>query len=156
MAMTVVTWGVTPTDVQNVTGASATAANIAMADSMISTYANRTAAASGGMGARDIFWIQSAICWQARWIPTQPALEGRNQFDSLSQDGMSVQSAAQWAKILAPMAARALKNLSNKGSKTDVVDPVEVPTGTAGAAAALFLTDDGDFFSDGWEPLHIT
>jgi hypothetical protein len=153
MAMTVVTWGVTPTDVQNVTGASASTSYIAMADSIVSIVANRTAAASGGMSARDINAIQVAICWQARWIPTQPDLFGRQQFDSVAQDGLSVTSSAEWAKYLAPIAARSLKNLSGKGARTDLVLPRDVPTGDIGAA--FFLTDDGDAFSEGWEPLPI-
>lgn len=153
MAMTVVSWGVTPTDVANVTGASATAEYIAMADSIVSTYANRTAAASGGMSARDIHAVQSAICWQARWIPTQPDLIGRNQFDMLTQDGLTVQSSAQWAKVLAPLAARALKNLSTKGRRSERVLPLGAPSG---AGAAYFLTDDGDELGgQGWEELPI-
>lgn len=153
MAVTVVSWGVTPTDVQNVTGASATAADIAMSDSIVTIVANRSAAASGGMSARDIMWVQHAICWQARWVEGQPDLLSRNQFDLLTQDGLSVQTRAQWAKYLAPLAARALRNLSSKGARTDAVEPISVPTGLAGAA--FFLTEEGDQFSSGWEELPI-
>lgn len=154
MAVTVVTWGVTPTDVLNVTGETATVADIAKADSIVSIVANRTASASGGMGARDLHWVQVAICWQAAWIPTQPDLVGRNDAESITQDGLSVQSRAKWAKYLAPLAARALKNLSSKGARTDAVEPMSVPTGLGGAA--FFLTEEGDQFSTGWEELDIT
>lgn len=154
MAMTVVSWGVTVTDVLNVTGQAVTVANVAMADSIVSIVANRTAAASGGLSARDINAIQVAVCWQAAWIPSQPDLAGRNQFDSLSQDGLSVQTSAQWAKYLAPLAARSLRNLSSKGARTDAVEPIHVPTGLGGAA--FFLTEEGDQFSSGWEELKIT
>lgn len=153
MAVTVVSWGVTPSDVTNVTGASATTGEIAMADSIVTIVANRSAAASGGMSVRDITWIQHAVCWQARWVRTQPDLVGRNQFDSLTQDGLTVQTRAQWAKYLAPLAARALRNLSSKGARTDAVEPIHVPTGLAGAA--FFLTEEGDQFSSGWEELPI-
>jgi hypothetical protein len=153
MAVTVVSWGVTPTDVTNVTGASATAAQIAMADSIVTIVANRSAAASGGMSVRDIMWVQHAICWEARWLAGQAGVEARNQFDSLTQDGLSVQTSAQWAKYLAPLAARALRNLSSKGARTDAVEPISVPTGLGGAA--FFLTEEGDAFSSGWEELPI-
>jgi hypothetical protein len=154
VAVTVNTWGITPTDVANVTGASASTTYIAMADSIVSIVANRTAAASAGMSARDIQAIQVAICWQARWIPTQPDLVGRSQFDSLSQDGLSVQSRAQWAKYLAPLAARSLKNLSHKGARTERVADLDIPQGLSGPA--FFLTETGDYFSGGdWEELPI-
>lgn len=153
MAVTVVSWGVTPTDVTNVTGASATAANIAMADSIVTIVANRSASASGGMSVRDINWVQHAICWQARWLAGQPGMETRNEFESMSQDGLSVQSRAQWSKYLAPLAARALRNLSSKGARTDAVEPISVPTGLGGAA--FFLTEEGDQFSSGWEDMPI-
>jgi len=153
VAVTVVSWGVTPTDVQNVTGASATATQIAMADSIVTIVANRTAAASGGMSPRDITWVQHAVCWQARWLAGQAGVEIRNEFDSLTQDGLSVQTSAQWAKYLAPLAARALRNLSSKGARTDAVEPISVPTGLGGAA--FFLTEEGDQFSSGWEDLPI-
>lgn len=152
MAVTVTTWGVTPVDVANVTGASATAEYIAMADSIVSIVANRTAAASGSMSARDVNAIQVAICWQARWIPTQPELHGRAQFDSITQDGLSVQVRAQWAKYLAPLAARSLRNLSSKGPRAEAVAPIGVP---AGYGAAFFLNDEGDWYEDDWEELPI-
>jgi hypothetical protein len=152
MAMTITTWGVTPTDVLNLTGASATASDIAAADAIVSIVANRTSAASGGMSSRDIYAIQAAICWQVRWIPSQPDLVGRNEFQSLSQDGMSVQTSAQWAKYLAPLAARSLRNLSTKGARTELILPADLPTGDAGRA--LFLMDEGDDWSD-WEDLPI-
>jgi hypothetical protein len=153
MAVTVVSWGVTPTDVANVTGASAAASDILMADAIVTIVANRSAAASGGMSVRDIMWVQHAICWQARWIPGQPDLHQRSQFDSLTQDGLNVQTRAQWAKYLAPLAARALRNLSSKGARTDAVEPISVPTGLGGAA--FFLTEEADQFSSGWEELPI-
>lgn len=153
MAVTVNTWGVTPTDVVNVTGASATAATIAMADSIVSIVANRTAAASGGMSARDINAVQVAICWEAVWIPSQPGLAGRVEFSSLTQDGVSIQQSAQWAKYLAPLAARSLRNLSSKGARTEAMAPIGVPQGLSGPA--FFLQDEGDFYSDGWEELPI-
>ena len=104
------------------------------------------------MSARDVTWVQHAVCWQARWIPTQPELVGRNQFDSLTQDGVSVQSSAEWAKYLSPLAARALRNLSSKGPRAEQVAPIGVP---AGYGAAFFLNDEGDWYEGDWEELPI-
>jgi hypothetical protein len=141
-------WGVLPADVLATTGASATTAQIATADAVISIYVNRQSTASASMSTRDLGWIRSAIQWQTIWQAGQPGFTTRNQFDSLDQDGLSVQSSAEWAKVLAPLAARSLKNLSWKGSRTQRTPNVDVPTGMG----ADFLLESSDWRSH-WEEL---
>ena len=141
-------WGVLPADVLATTGASATTAQVAVADSVISIYVNRQSSASASMSARDLATIRTAIAWQTPWQAAQPDMTTRSQFDSVSQDGTSVQSSAQWAKVLAPLAARALKNLSWKSSRTLRTPNVDVPTGLG----ADFLLETSDW-NDRWSPL---
>jgi hypothetical protein len=141
-------WGVSTADVLATTGTAATVAQIAAADSVISIYVNRESSASASMSARDLGWIRSAICWQTPWQAAATDLTTRSQYDSLSQDGFSVASTAQWAKVLAPLAARSLKNLSWKGSRTIRTPNVSVPVGSA----VDFVLESSDPFSD-WETM---
>jgi len=141
-------WNVTPADVLATTGATVTTESVAVADGMVTIYVNRTSEASASMSARDLGWIRQAIAWQAPWAAAQPDLTTRSQFDSLSQDGLSVQTAAEWAKLLHPMAARALKNLSWKASRTQRTPNASVPVGLG----LDFAMEQSDRFSD-WTPL---
>jgi len=141
-------WGVSTADVLATTGETATTAQVAAADSVVSIYVNRQSSASASMSARDLGWIRTAIAWQTPWQAGQAGFTTRSQFDSVSQDGLSVQSSAEWAKMLAPMAARALKNLSWKGSRTQRTPNVSVPTGLG----VDFVLEASDQRSE-WEPL---
>lgn len=139
-------WGVLPADVLATTGASATTAQVASADAVVSIYINRQSTASASVSARDLATIRAAIVWQTPWQAAQPDFLTRSQFESLSQDGLSVQSSAQWAKVLAPLAARSLRNLSWKGSRTQRTPNVDVPRGMG----ADFLLETSDWTSR-WE-----
>jgi hypothetical protein len=140
-------WGVSTSDVLATTGTTATTEQVAAADSVISIYVNRQSSASASMSARDLGWIRTAIAWQTPWQAAQ-SLTTRSQFDSVSQDGLSVSSSAEWAKVLAPLAARSLKNLSWKGSKTLRTPNVSVPTGLG----VDFLLESSDARST-WETM---
>mgnify|MGYP001598580966 FL=1 len=142
-------WGYTVADVLNTTGVTVTTSELAQADEIITIYINRTPEASGGISARDLTWIGSAVKWQAAWVAAQPNLAGTSQYDSYSSDGLSVQTTAQWAKVLAPLAARALKNLSWKGSRS--VD-VPGPSVRRGGFAYNFGNEASDDYSQ-WSRL---
>lgn len=144
-------WGVTVSDVFNATGASATDPQIAVADAVVTIYVNRQSTASASISPRDIGWIKSAIQWQTVWMPSQSGYNGRSQFDSLSQDGLSIQSSAQWAKELAPLAARSIKNLSWKGSRTQRT-PAVVPGLDAYGQRLDFTLEASDRYSH-WDAL---
>ena len=105
-------------DVSAITGATVTAEQLAQAEAVVDVYSNRTPAASAEMSARDLFFMKRATCWQAAWQSRQPAYADRNSTASVAQDGLSVAYAAEWQVSLAPLAARALKNLSWKASRT--------------------------------------
>lgn len=153
MAISVITFGVTGTDVTNITGASATASDILAADSIVTLYLGRTAAASGSMSPNDLRHIQVAICWQSRWLAGNPNWQSRSEFQQLSQDGLDVSSDAQWSKVLGPLAARSLRNVSWLGSRTEHPASVDLPVGYG---PAFFLQGDYDDVSGGdWESLPI-
>jgi hypothetical protein len=142
------TWGVTISDVTNTTGVTPSAADLAASDSIITIYINRTPDASGGISGRDLTWIRSAIQWQAAWVSSQPNLTGTSHYDSYSSDGLSVQTTAEWAKVLAPLAARSLKNLTWKGTRTQ-----RTPSVRQGKGLVLnFENEESDEYSD-WSRL---
>jgi hypothetical protein len=150
-----VTWATTD-DVTTYTGATVTDAVLTAADTDITVYANRTESASAGMSARDLHWLRLATCYQAAWRAQQVNVEGRQGVQAFSQDGMSVQYRAEHQVVLAPMAARSLKNLSWKADRTSRVPNVQVPRGLgdveAGGVEAWFLDESHDEASQ-WNPL---
>lgn len=119
-----VAWGVTTQDVLDATGERVSDAVITMAASDVDIYTNRTEAASAVMVARDIHWIRQAVIRQAAWLPYQPGIAGRVSTTRVVQDGVTTEvggtqgTARPHANDLAPLAARAIKNLSWKGSRS--------------------------------------
>jgi hypothetical protein len=141
------TWA-TATDVEDITGHGATTADVAAANAHVTIYANRTPDASAGIGARDLYWLKQAACWQAAWLTQQPAVDGRSAHTSISQDGLSVTQDAEHQIVLGPLAARSLRNLSWKSTRSLRVDPVN----TGPTWPARFLSESSDD-EHGWEPL---
>lgn len=135
-------------DVREVTGSGAEAVELAAADSVISIYANRTSDAAEAMSSRNLHWLKVATCWQTVWQRDQPGFDSQQVVASFSQDGESVSYTGEWNLTLAPMAARALKNLSWKASRTIRTPNARVPAGRS----ADFLNEASDWHS-GWRPL---
>ena len=134
---------------------SASTADVAMAHQVIEIYANVTESASAAIGARDLEWLRKATAWQAVWQKQQPGYAtDRSVVASIMADGVREDFAGfsvggtggEWKVMLAPLAARALKNLSWKGSRTLRTDRVEVPFGQNSVTG--FLRDGGDALSD--------
>lgn len=105
-------------DVQDVTGQTVTAADLAAAQSVVETHVNRTPSANGGMRTRDLYWLKAAVCWQAAWMPFQPGYVGRSGVTGVSQDGISATYRSRADQLLAPLAQAAIGNLSWKGSRS--------------------------------------
>jgi hypothetical protein len=122
----------TAANVLALTGKTVTDQTVAEASVVIDIYANRTEEASGGMSNRDLGWLQRATAFQAAWMPSQPGFHQRNQYTEITQDGMQIVHGAEWEINLAPMAARALKNLSWKTSRTVRMVSVRTPMGWTG------------------------
>jgi hypothetical protein len=143
-------------EVSSITGftgtASATAPQLAAASAVVTIYANVTEAASAAIGARDLEWLRQATAWQTIWQRDQAGFETKSVAASVAADGvrtdytgMQLGTGGEWKHALAPLAARALKNLSWKASRTLRTPRVEVPIG---AEAVLgFLNDAGDPYS---------
>jgi hypothetical protein len=139
----------TTADVLSVTGVSATSAQLAQAEAVVTIYANRTPTASASFGQRDLYWLQQATCWQAAWQSQKYGYTQRDNATSLMQDGLQVERDTEHSVTLAPLAARALKNLSWKTNRTIRGSNIHVPLG---AGLRDFTLESSDAFSD-WQPL---
>lgn len=140
----------TAANVLALTGKTVTDQVVLEASAVIDIYANRTEAASGGMSARDLGWLQRATAFQAAWMPLQPGFHQRNAYEQITQDGMQIIYGKEWQISLAPLAARALKNLSWKASRTVAVVSMRSPEGYRGD----FLDEASDPY-DTWELFSI-
>lgn len=147
--MPVATW-VTGAEASAITGITVTDAQVQVAQGVIDIYSNRTAAASGVFSARDLYWLKAATAWQAAWQPQQAGYTSRSRVFSTSQDGLFVQFRDNASQSLAPLADRALRNLSWKGNRTTRGATLgERPRG-------LFLQDYSNEASDEkvvWQPM---
>jgi hypothetical protein len=118
----------TEAEVLSVTGVTVTAAQLAQANSVITIFANRTEDAE--LNSRDLYWLKQATCWQAAWQKDQAGFTTRHAITEVTQDGMQLvytnADAPDLAAVsLAPLAQRALKNTSWKGSRTLRIRPVK-------------------------------
>ena len=133
-------------DVTAITGASVTQSQLAAASAVITIYANRNPTASPNLTVRDAYWLQQACAWQARWQAQQPGYDQKSSVDSVNQDNTQVAYGKEWQISLAPLAARAMKNLSWKGSKTRSIHSSLTPRGVD------FTSEESDWCST-WYPL---
>lgn len=146
------TWA-TVADVNTKLGITVSATDILMASAIIDTYANRTEAASAAISPRDLGHLQMATIWQAVWYAEQPGAETRQIAAKHSQDGVEVDYAGtsfnpkEYPAVLAPLAARALRNLSWKGTRTLRTPHIATPVGSI----IDFANETGDARSQ-WSP----
>ncbi len=138
-------------DVEAITGATVDVAQLAQAQSVIDIYANRgDDLDTDSIRPRDQRSLKQAVAWQAAWIAGQAGYETRSAFRELDQDGLRVRAASASEVMLAPLAARVLKNLSWKGSRT-----VHMSSRTRPLAHPDLIdyTDDSSDVRQSWTPL---
>lgn len=142
-------WGVTLSDVYNETGENVSASDLARASSSVEMHLNATPGVSAVLRKRDLHWIQTSIKWQAAWLPGQPDYAQRMDTESVSQDGAS----AKFKQVLlGPLAKRALKNVSWKGSRTlEMLDQKYRLKKRPGTAVPFELEESDDYSN--WDPL---
>ncbi len=118
-------WDITPADVLDMTGETVLQVDINRAGGVVDLYSNVTQAASGSLKPRDVACLRQAVNYQAAWLVNQPGYFNRSLAAKVEQDKVTVDHGAQggawreWADTLAPLAARALKNLSWKSDRRE-------------------------------------
>lgn len=148
-------WAVTPATVLDATGATVTDLDISIAIECVEAHINRTEGATAAMRKRDITWVRRAIQWQAAWLPGQPGYAELVKVQAQSQDGATTQfdlmgTGGNWSQILAPMAARCIRNCSWKGSRT--VRPGRLPLGWSKGGLADIRSEAQDDMGDWYTP----
>lgn len=138
-------WASIP-DVAAITGITVDAATLAQAQAAIEIYVNRTPDADEAASARDLHWLKQAVCWQSAWLTEQPMYHARSTFEFQIQDGTHLRLNAGHELQLAPLATRAIRNLSWMGNRTLTIAP------TATSAPIAFNNEASDW-THGWEPL---
>ncbi|MCX4232810.1 hypothetical protein [Streptomyces ortus] len=133
-------------EVEAITGKTVTAEQLAAASSVITLYANRNPSAVQGLRVRDLYWLKQACAWQARWQSQQPGYDQNSVVSGTNQDTVQVGYESEWNITLAPLAARAMKNLSWKGSRTVRID------GDDSRRVFDFTNEASDPYSQ-WHPL---
>lgn len=120
---------------------------LTLANTDITVYTNRSQAASASISNRDLLALKLATCYQAAWLPGQPDALTRVNVESSTVDGESVRFSSNAQQNLAPLAQRALKNLSWKGSRTLAILGENVPPGRA---AIVDFTSEASDESSNW------
>jgi hypothetical protein len=155
LALTNTTAWATISDVANVTGSSVSNATLLDANEIIQIFSGRTTATPRtAMKARDLEWLKKAVAWQAAWLPEQPGYKARHWIKEIIQDGTNIvyvgssEPANPAMVALAPLAARALKNLSWMAGRSIKLRYADV-LGSGFSYEEYKRNDD----HGGWQPL---
>jgi hypothetical protein len=99
-----------------------TPADIQMASGIITLYGNANMELADDYAKQDLYWLAAATAYQTVWMKPKAdtLLQDRESHASTSADGVQVARKADSDIMLAPLAARALRNLSWIGGRTDV------------------------------------
>lgn len=115
------------TQAQAITGELPSETNLAVASSIIEMVAGVFAdaveatdtedAVAQYIADRDLRWLRMACAWQSVWVREHPDLLTRDLTTTESADGQSVTWGPD-AALLGPLAKRALRNLSWRGTRS--------------------------------------
>lgn len=156
LALTNSTAWATVTDVLTITRTVVTNGVLLDAQEIIEIFCGRsTSTPSTSMKARDRDTLKKAVAWQAAWLPSQPGYKTRHWIKEIVQDGTNIvyigsSEPANPAMVsLAPLAARALKNLSWMAGNSIRFRPPEDALASGLSAEEYRRNDD----HGGWRPL---
>ncbi len=143
------------TRVSDLTGATVTEAELTRAEAVIGISCGRdpdiTPLAS--LSVRDQSWLGKAVAYQAAWMRGQPDMFTRSSVTTYSDNGQSLAFGPS-GQELAPLARRALRRLSWKGSLSVAVrGQLERAELAAPVGGGVRDYDDGGCAEDDWRPL---
>lgn len=140
--MTQTTWA-TPEDVKTITGADVSEAEVVQAGRSIDQFAKRLYLDKDRIGARDQYWLQSAVAYQAAWLVANPDVFQRILLDT-DGSGASTTKFGVDGLTLAPFAAKALVNVSWLRSRS-----LHIRSAAENSRWSDFADDDSEV---GWSP----
>lgn len=132
VALGVASGWATADKVYTITGQTVTDDLLNEAQGVIELYAGRTFAgskANDSIRPKDKVWLEKAVAYQAIWQSQQPGYLTRHAIKEVNQDGAQIVYAGSGESnntaliMLAPLAQRALKNVSWMRSRTIRVKP---------------------------------
>jgi hypothetical protein len=135
---------VTQQQVETWTGTTVSQNLIVQAQGLIEMFSNHTPGATATFSDHDNAWFDRAVAYQAAWMNGQPDLWTRNDVNTLSQDGLSVDYRDTEGIVLAPLAARCLRRIS----RWNLSLSVHTPTWGEVAGGYAIYDDAGP-----WKPL---
>lgn len=142
----------TKDDVKSVTGKTVTDADVALATSGIELTTGLIAeVARPDITRRDLYWLRQAVCFQAAWVADAPDYLERNDVAAASADGQSANGQHGDWLILAPLARRALKRLSWRGTRS--IRPVPVDDRGRVRVPAYYVPLEAHDDLTPWRPL---
>jgi hypothetical protein len=98
----------------------------------------------------DIGWLRKAVAYQAAWMSFQPDLFFRTGTTNTSGDGISMTVATKADNYLAPLAGRAIKNLSWMRSRSVRVRTPFLDGSSSTTPLDPSLADDSNL---PWDPM---
>ena len=126
-----------------ITGLTPDAATLARAQAMVEVHVNRQPDSDEGLTPRDLYWLRAAVAWQAAWLPSQHGIDGRVASQGITQDGMSSQFRSSADIVLAPLAQRAIRNLTWMASRSIRTTNRDASSGVTDANWLRFDPEDG-------------
>ena len=119
-------------DVTNLTGSAVGESDVVMAQGIIELFAGRTEAVFAKMKPRDRYWLKMAVVYQCAWMKSHPEVFSTMDVEELRQVDLQVRFREEdpHAAVVAPLARKALRRVSWKGTRTiEVSSPFQRTTG---------------------------
>lgn len=134
-------------DVANVTGKTVSEAGRNLAAASIELHTGLIESVPRvDMKRNDAYWLRQAVCFQAAWLAPTPDYLERNDIKASAQDGASASGGPDWM-TLAPLARKALKRLSWRGTRTVILG------GTTGRLPVTDALAEAQDDRQPWRPL---
>ncbi len=141
----------TEAEVLALTGTTVTAAQLTHAQGVIDLFAGVTLAALPNLSPRNIRLLKLAAGYQAAWQVAQVDVPSRTEVQQVQQDGVSFSTGHPDALVLAPLARRALAQLSWRRNRTVRVEAGCVRYPNWEQYAAAWLRDESP--DSDWRPV---
>lgn len=135
----------TTANVETITGTTVTSAQLNAAQAVVELFVGVTPDADDAATTRDLHWLKQAVAWQSVWQKDQPGFSTRSSVEGGDQDGARWTYTSKAAVNLAPLAIRAIKNLSWMGNRS-------VAVSLPATAPLAFNVETSDAYHD-WVPL---
>ncbi len=142
----------TTADVLALTGQTVTDAQITMAQGVMDVFSGTTIEAQAQHKVRDLRLLKMACAYQCVWQIAQIDVTSRTDVTEVEQDGAKFKPAGPDALLLAPLAARCLRQLSWKRARSVRVCAGEHRYRNIEAYASAWLRDQTEI-TPGWCPL---